>query len=219
MNKICRTCGQEQDEGEFPVHYAKTGKRRNDCKSCYRKKANDSYVKKGPPPPRKGWVENGIGYIPLTQDQVALVDPEDIDRLSQHNWSAWWSTHTKSYYAVWTSPRVRDSGTKEVECMHRVVLGVTDPLVKVDHEDHNTLNNRKYNLRPANNNQNARNARRRKDNKSGVKGVIVRGTKYIALIRVNGKRKQLGTRSTLEEAAALYAEAAKKEHKEFAHLG
>ena len=40
--------------------------------------------------------------------------------------------------------------------MHRVILGVTDPLVEVDHRDNDGLNNRRFNLRACTHQQNHR---------------------------------------------------------------
>ena len=49
---------------------------------------------------RQGWVEDGIGYIPLTRGQIAKVDPEDLEKLTKNNWNALWSPSAKKYYAT-----------------------------------------------------------------------------------------------------------------------
>jgi len=38
--------------------------------------------------------------IELTQGQVAIVDDEDYEYLSQWNWQAAWQKNIKSFYAV-----------------------------------------------------------------------------------------------------------------------
>jgi hypothetical protein len=219
INKTCVACGDELDDEQFYVKDPNTGRRDQMCKSCRRRQINARYTKKGPPKAREGWVDNGIGYIPLTQGQIATVDPEDVGRLSQYNWCAVWSPQTQSYYAF-RNKFLEPDRHKVLEGMHRFVLGLGDDDERnVDHENHDTLYNRKTNLRPADDFQNTRNARIRKDNKTGFKGVTHRGKKYQAGIRVNGKRKHLGTCDTAEEARILYENAAKELHQEFACLG
>jgi hypothetical protein len=157
--------------------------------------------------------------IPLTQGQVALVDDEDYERISAHPWYARLDPDTRSYYAL---RNMTFEGKRVTQRMHREVMGLGygDPL-KVDHRvSGNTLDNRKSNLRLANDQQNTHNARRRKDNTSGFKGVhFIKGWKYRARIQVNGKRIVLGDRATPEAAYELYVAAARELHGEFANDG
>lgn len=86
---------------------------------------------------------------------------------------------------------------------------------EVDHINGNRKDNRIANLRLVSRTQNAENRHKpHKGNTSGVKGVswYKRSGSYVAQICVGGKRITLGYRKTLEEAAALYAEAAAKYH-------
>lgn len=64
----------------------------------------------------------------------------------------------------------------------------------IDHADNDKLNNRIENLREATRSENNRNARRRADNKSGIKGVTWHNQhqKWYATIRCEGKAKFLG---------------------------
>jgi hypothetical protein len=87
--------------------------------------------------------------IKLTQGQFAKVDDEDYDWLNQWKWCAQYNPKTKSYYAV-------RSVKEGVKIMSRVIMG--EPKGKlVDHEDHDTLNNKKNNLRVATRSQNGMN--------------------------------------------------------------
>jgi hypothetical protein len=92
---------------------------------------------------------------------------------------------------------------------------------EVDHEDLNKINNRWINLRKARPDLQQANRGLQKNNKLRAKGVSfckLTG-RYRADIRVAGKRINLGRRDTIEEAAALYADAAKQHYGEFARTG
>jgi hypothetical protein len=88
----------------------------------------------------------------------------------------------------------------------------------LDHINGNSLDNRIENLRPATKHQNNCNAKTRRDNISGIKGVSYypKTGKWHARIRVKGKEKYLGCFDSVELAALVVAEARDKYHKEFA---
>lgn len=80
---------------------------------------------------------------------------------------------------------------------------------RLDHRDRDTSNNRISNLRLATRSQNAANRGKTKNNTSGYKGVeCSRGKKWIAAIKVQGKRRYLGIFDTREEVAQAYNESA-----------
>lgn len=83
---------------------------------------------------------------------------------------------------------------------------------QIDHIDRNRLNNLIDNLRPATNMTNQHNASMRKDNSSGVIGVHSRNCRWQARIQVNGKRIQLGTFNTIEEASKAYRQGKEQYH-------
>ena len=95
--------------------------------------------------------------------------------------------------------------------MHRVILGVSKGIL-VDHRDRNGLNNRRSNLRPANHAQNGWNRKLASNNKSGIHGVsfITRYDKWMAAIRVNGRRINLGLFGDKNDAAKAYKDAVLK---------
>lgn len=90
----------------------------------------------------------------------------------------------------------------------------------IDHRDTLRSNNKWTNLRRATQSQNNMNMKVRSDNALGVKCVQKKkgaiSQPYFATIKVNGKQRQLGYCSTIEEAAESYRAAALKYFGEFA---
>ena len=150
----------------------------------------------------------GYRFIALNKDQVAVVDASDYDEMSKWAWRAYWNPDTKSFYAVRTDDK---------SYMQRHLMGVSDRHTLVDHRDHDTLNNRRANLRIATHSQNSYNRRLRSDNKSGTPGVkwIERRQKWAATISVDHKAMWLGYFKDLEQAKAVRLSAVVKYHKDF----
>ena len=140
--------------------------------------------------------------IELTRGYVALVDDEDFDRVNAHKWLA--SKRLDTVYAMCTvEPNV---------LMHRFITGTSNPAIKVDHEDHNGLNNQKQNLRVCTHAQNCSSQKLSRYNTTGFKGVSFykRDNNYSAYIKFDGRKRHLGYNPTAEEAALVYdAEAIK----------
>src|SRR3972149_186400 len=153
--------------------------------------------------------------IPLTQEQCTNVDDEDFERLSQHRWLAMWSDFTQSFYAVRTD---YSTGTPRQIRMHREITNAKASEL-VDHQNHNTLDNRRENLRVCNKSQNAANRRSmQRNNNSGYQGVHWdKGSgKWGSRIRVDGKDRSLGRFTSKDQAALAYNEAARHYFGEFA---
>ncbi len=147
--------------------------------------------------------------------QEIIVDNEDYQGLNQHAWNV--SKGRNVYYARRKSPKI--NGKQTAFLLHRVIM-VAKTGESVDHINQNGLDHRKENLRICTNRENQQNARIRKDNVSGYRGVnLDRGTgKWKAQIRAKGKRIYLGLHATPEEAAQAYDNAAVANFGEFAHL-
>lgn len=103
--------------------------------------------------------------------------------------------------------------------LHRLawlyMTGEQPPMI-VDHIDRDPANNKWANLRAADKSLNNANSRVRRNSTSGVKGVIVRKSRYIAQISINGRCTYLGMFKTVQEASAAYEAAAKTQFGEFA---
>lgn len=149
--------------------------------------------------------------IALTKGHKALVDDEDFDYLSQFNWQARLCVYT--VYA-------QKSPTKEVpqKAMHRLILGLTDPKILVDHIDRNGLNNQRANLRIVTHSQNQMNKCKNRRNTLPYKGVRLNQGRYKADIKVGGRSQSVGAYDTIEEAAIAYNIAAETHFGEYAFL-
>ncbi len=84
------------------------------------------------------------------------------------------------------------------------------PPDEIDHDDGNRSNNRWKNLKCATHAENHQNEKLRIDNKTGVRGVNKRGSRWVVRIQVNKVRHLIGWYTVLEEARAA-AIAAKRE--------
>ena len=108
--------------------------------------------------------------------------------------------------------------------VHRLIyelcVGPIPEGYEVDHKNLDPSDNSLDNLRLATASQNTSNRRRFSNNTTGYKGVTLHKQtgKYVAHIRVQGKRIHLGLHETVEKAFAAYIEAAKLYQKDFANI-
>lgn len=146
---------------------------------------------------------------------VALVDDEDYEHLNQFRWSV--VKAKKTYYAI---SYCVVNGKRGHVLMHRIILNTPKGL-EVDHNDHNGLNNQKYNIKNCTHQINMQNVRRsgvykRKHRgvmyihknigcrkyvtKSGEKREYYSKPMYVVHLKIDGKLKDFGRFKTEQEA-------------------
>lgn len=139
-----------------------------------------------------------------------ILDDEDYQRVSELTWTFSLDKGTKNFYFNCSKFRIG---------LARFIMNCPKNKI-VDHIDHNTLDNRKANLRICTIQESNRNRRTRKDSKNKYKGLnfLPSYKKWTTLIKINGKMKTVGHSNSKIEAGYLYNVHAKKEHGEFAYL-
>ena len=146
-------------------------------------------------------------YINIGNGYKAIVDIEDLPRLSETRWFS--QKHYSTYYAI---TNVTKGSSNTSHYMHREIMGKPPAGMEIDHINGNGLDNRKENLRFCSHQQNLQ-ARRKKNPKasSKYKGVSweAKANKWRARIRrLSGGDKNLGLFNSELDAAKAYDEAA-----------
>lgn len=150
--------------------------------------------------------------IHLTRGKVALVDDDDYEYLNQFKWCAS-SFRSGKYY------RAERSVSRKLVLMHRAIMNCPDGMC-VDHINHNTLDNRKENLRICTNWQNKMNQKVQVNNTSGYKNVsfVKSRSKWRSRIKFKSKEMHIGYFNSKIEAALAHDEYASQLYGEFALL-
>lgn len=159
-------------------------------------------------------ISASIAYVELTQGQFACIDIEDAPLVEGRSWFADKDTTTGHFYAKCYLPgqiRVR---------MHDFILGKKSGHTADHIRCHETLDNRRANLRHATASQQAHNRSLRRDSTSGYKGVNWHKAsgKWSARIMIDGKAKSLGYYRDPELAHAAYCQAALRYHADFSRI-
>lgn len=156
--------------------------------------------------------------IPLTQGQVTLVSDIDYLELSQYTWYA-----CKNYQGDFYVTRIfTGKGDKRVTIyMHRQILGLKrGDKRQGDHKNHNTLDNRRKNLRICTHPQNNMNRKSNLHATSIFKGVSwhKQNKKWVANIHIKKGIKYLGSFVAEIDAALAYNQAALYYFGKFAYV-
>ena len=87
----------------------------------------------------------------------------------------------------------------------------------VDHENNDTLDNRKSNMRVVEESNNSKNRKsRNRNNKSGYRNVSLIKGKWVVQLQIDGKNKRLGSFDDVHEAGKFAEEMRQKYYGEFA---
>jgi hypothetical protein len=150
--------------------------------------------------------------IELTRGMVTEIDDEDWDLIRGYRWKA--HNSKGSFYAI---SQWEELGEKKHILMHRLLLGLSDPVMVVDHIDGDRLNNRRANLRVCTQAENLRNSKLRSHSSTRVRNVQFYKDRYRARVTLNGKTHTKWFRKIDE--ASDWAKAKRIElHGEFAYV-
>lgn len=133
---------------------------------------------------------------------ASIVDDEDFELVSAYLWQA--KVHGQTVYAR----GIIDANANKSAYMHRLIMGISDPRIKIDHKDGNGLNNSRGNLRIATHSQNMKNRKLNQKKETKYKGVTKCKGGYYARITVDRKVISLGRFTTQEHAANTYNKSA-----------
>lgn len=143
--------------------------------------------------------------IPLTQGKVALIDDEDLLKLSKYKWYA--HKDGKTWYAERHSERV--NGKSHKIKMHRCII--TPPHgMEIDHLNGDGLDNRRENLRVVTHRINLQNRHDTKTSKYPGVSWDKNKQKWRADIRIDGKRHHLGLYRDEDIAGIIYSGACRE---------
>ncbi len=161
---------------------------------------------------------------------VKYVQVDDEDYVFLNRWR-WHLSKEKNLFYAMRNETSSVIGKRYHVSMHRVIMGVYDPEIEIDHIDHNGLNNQKNNLRACTGDQNRKNRRKGHGATSKYIGVHLRirkrklGEEYkvwVGGIHSKGNKEPRKHFSHTEQgeiqAAKYYDTLAKKHYGEFANL-
>ena len=167
---------------------------------------------------------NSIAKIELHRTKAenlwTIIDLEDLERVINfpYTWFAKYNKPIDDYYAVASEyiPELKHSRPLH---LHQFIMNTNGKIV--DHENHDTLDDRKENLRVIADSNNSRNRKsRNSNNKSGYRNVCwdKRCNKWIVQLTINKKTKCLGKfeYDELDKAGQFAEEMRQKYYGEFA---
>ena len=150
--------------------------------------------------------------------RVALVDDQDYELVSARRWYLYerYREEGKRIHGPYANRTVHSNGRSRTFGMHVVIMG----RPYIDHVNHNGLDNRRVNLRPASGSQNQHNTRPYIGTSSQYKGVYWKKSsrRWVAQIAIDCRRMHLGSFSDEIAAACAYDDAALTAWGEFAYL-
>lgn len=155
------------------------------------------------------------------EEFISSIDTEDLQKLFDFPYTFFPRPNRAGHYLHATEYLGIDSKPiNRIIRYHRWILGIDkyDLVTKVDHEDYNTLNNRKYNLRITINQRNLQNRKSaNKNNTSGHRNVSFISGNYRVQLQIEGKNYLFPEKfSDVDEAGKFAEEMRLKYYGEFA---
>ena len=144
--------------------------------------------------------------LQLPKESITLVDDRDYYeyKLFEFPWTRRWSTTTKSYSA---GAFIRDKASNKLIwiSLSRLIMNLNkNDKRQVDHINHDTLDNRRQNLRVVTLQENQFNKKTYRNNSSGFPGIYFHkactNRPWYAYLSAGNKRVFKGCYSTFEEA-------------------
>ena len=191
MKYTCDTCGKEILGWRNP-----NNKHFFCCKNCH-----DNFIVGN-----KIIIKEGFAIMLVkTKNRYlkVIIDKEDISKVQQYTWHAKYQEDIHSYY-VETNQKLQSG--KFMLMLHRFLTDTTCKSKTVDHINHDTLDNRKCNLKVCSQKENNLNqAELHKNNKTGYRNISYQKMydKFIVTLMINGKNKTIGRTSSLKEAILM----------------
>lgn len=171
-------------------------------------------------------IEGNITKIVLRENDneyiETIIDTEDLQKFIdfKYSWFAAYLQSPKSYYAHCTEYTgiVNGEPTHRTIGMQCFILGLQgNDNCHVDHINHDSLDNRKENLRITTGGNNCRHRGSVNcNNKIGYRNICYMNGKYVVQLQVDGKNKCLGRFDVLDDAIVFAEEMRIKYYGEFA---
>jgi len=222
-HKLCRQCNEF-----LPMtkeYYLRTTQCKDGfmaiCKKCYRDKSSRIPISKGlndfiiDGDVTTLLIDNGFGEV-----YKCSIDTEELQKLKDfdHSWYGRIFYNCTTPYII-TGIRKEENKTKySTLLLHRFIMNVSDPEIDVDHIDHDTLNNKKENLRVTEAIHNTKNRKgKNKNNQSGYRNVFWDSNreKWKVSLCKNYKHISGGYYDDVHEAGSVAEEMREKYYGEF----
>ena len=126
---------------------------------------------------------------------IGYIDLDDLDKFLEHHykWGTTWRPSSKSYYSqcIIYKGTINGKASYTGKYLHIFILGIEDST-RVDHINHNTMDNRKENLRPIRHKDNMKNRNgKNSNNSSGYRNVSKIGKWWCVQLQIDGKNTML----------------------------
>ena len=145
-----------------------------------------------------------------------IIDLEDLERVINfpYTWFAKYNHTNGEYYATASVYHPELQQSRPI-FLHQFLMNENGK--DVDHKNNDTLDNRKSNMRVAEERNNSKNRKgKNKNNTSGHRNVCLVDGKWVVQLQIDGKNTRLGKFDDVHEAGKFAEEMRQKYYGEFA---